>query len=349
MASFICFLCFNNRSFPSFGQYFRHIGRFHRNEPSFQLTCNINPNCCTVYRTYAAYKSHIYRHHAELLQQPSSVAEDFFSHELDQIDKQEPVDLDGYVYEEATDQENPSSSDPPYVFDDDKHEPSLTDIQRTYIRFLIQLREEFLLPKKIISIISSNIVHLLEGLHAFVQQHSAPPPSSQFTTMTDFQSEERVIKSNILSTAIRNISDVIESTTNSEHEFIRLCKHFMNYQTPDEILLSNPGDKAKYGYIIPIAQTLSSLFHHPQILPLVIQNIEHQQRTVKDDDDLMFSLREGNFGTRIDDKSLLIQLYIDDIGLTNPIGPRKDLHKMTMIYFSFGRPSGPISISSSKY
>ena len=47
----------------------------------------------------------------------------------------------------------------------------------------------------------------------------------------------------------------------------------------------------------------------------------------------MFSLREGNFGMRIDDESLLIQLYIDDIGLTNPIGPKKDRHKMTMVYF----------------
>jgi hypothetical protein len=48
----------------------------------------------------------------------------------------------------------------------------------------------------------------------------------------------------------------------------------------------------------------------------------------------MFSFRDGHFGNRIDDDSLLMQLYIDDIGLANPIGAKKDKHKMSMIYFS---------------
>ena len=54
---------------------------------------------------------------------------------------------------------------------------------------------------------------------------------------------------------------------------------------------------------------------------------------MEDDDDLMFSLREANFGAQLDDGSHLIQLYVDDISLTNPIGPRKDRHKMTMVYY----------------
>jgi hypothetical protein len=59
----------------------------------------------------------------------------------------------------------------------------------------------------------------------------------------------------------------------------------------------------------------------------------YHREAVKNDDDLMFSLRDSSFGSRIDDASLLIQLYVDHIGLTNPIGPRKDRHKMTMVYF----------------
>ena len=52
------------------------------------------------------------------------------------------------------------------------------------------------------------------------------------------------------------------------------------------------------------------------------------------DDDLMFSFRDSQFGTRIDDDSLLVQLYVDDIGVTNPLGVKKDNHKLAMFYFS---------------
>ena len=152
-------------------------------------------------------------------------------------------------------------------------------------------------------------------------------------TTTDNQVNELVIESHVLSTLIHDVSSTIEATTRSEHEFVNLCKRFMDYQKPHEILLSTPGDRAEYGYVIPIAQTLSSLLHHQQILPLIAENIKCHRQAVENDEDLMFSLREGNFGPRIDDESYLIQLYIDDIGLTNPIGPRKDLHKMTMVYF----------------
>ena len=107
-----------------------------------------------------------------------------------------------------------------------------------------------------------------------------------------------------------------EATTRSEHDFVYLCRRIMKYETLNEIILSDPGDRPECGYFIPVSWTLSSLFHHPQILPLVSRNLKSQRKCAT-----------------YDDESLLIQLYIDDIGLTNPIGSRKDRHKMTMVYF----------------
>jgi hypothetical protein len=60
---------------------------------------------------------------------------------------------------------------------------------------------------------------------------------------------------------------------------------------------------------------------------------QQQEATIKDND-LMFLFRDGNFGSRIDDNSLLLQLYADEVGLTNPIGAKKHQHKMFMAYFS---------------
>ena len=62
--------------------------------------------------------------------------------------------------------------------------------------------------------------------------------------------------------------------------------------------------------------------------------MKQQQESVFKDEDVMFSFRDGNYGFRIDDDSMLIQLYADEMGLTNPIGTKKDRHKIFMIYFS---------------
>ena len=348
MASFPCSLCLNRRGFRSFVELFRHVGIFHCHEPSFQTTCNLNPSCGISYKSYAAYKAHVYRHHFDSLQKVSTGPNGSSSSEDDEI-VEPPIDkIDGHAGDEsadqddeATDQDNePVDEDDEFftgfTFSRDKETAestiTLADIQRTYIRFLIQLREEFLLPKKTISTISSNLVFLLESLNNFLQQQSVPLPP-RTTVMTDNESIKRIIESNVVTTAIHDISRTIEATTRSEYEFVRLCKRFLNYQAPNEILLSEPGDRPEYGYVIPVSQTLSSLFHHPQILPLVLQNLECHHVSVANDDDLMLSLREGNFGMRIDVESILVQLYIDDIGLTNPTGSRKDRHKMTMIYF----------------
>ena len=66
----------------------------------------------------------------------------------------------------------------------------------------------------------------------------------------------------------------------------------------------------------------------------ILENIQQQRISVENDSDLMFSIRDGQYGNRFDEDSLLIQLYLDDIGLTNPLGAKRDKHKMTMIYFS---------------
>ena len=336
MPIFACSLCFNNRGFSNFAKLFRHIGLFHQNDPSFRLNCNLNPSCGSSYKTYAAYRAHIYRHHFLLLKKPSSVPNDQGSPPSN--DLSEPVAQNSDPSMCADDEEsNPdieSLSDAPRLSNEDECEEHITlgDIQRIYIRFLIQLREEYLLPKKIISIISGNIVVLMEGVHKLAQQQGIPWPQP-ITTTANTRSDERVIEASVLTNVVRNISTAIEATTRSEYEFVKLCKRFMDYQAPQEILLSTPGNKAEHGYFIPIARTLSSLLRHREMLPLIAGNVNYHREAVKNDDDLMFSLRDSSFGSRIDDASLLIQLYVDDIGLTNPIGPRKDRHKMTMVYF----------------
>jgi len=133
---------------------------------------------------------------------------------------------------------------------------------------------------------------------------------------------------------IRDISRLIEDVTRNDYQFIRCCQQFFDYRAPREIVLSDPAQKRQCGYFSPISETLSSVLRDRDMLLGLCANVAQEQQAANRDDDLMFSFRDGNFGGHIDDDSLLAQLYTDDIGLTNPIGAKRDQHKMTMVYFS---------------
>ena len=67
MSSFVCPFCLTNRDFVSFAKMFQHITLYHQNEPNFKTTCDLSNTCGVLYRTYSAYKSHIYRKHSSEL------------------------------------------------------------------------------------------------------------------------------------------------------------------------------------------------------------------------------------------------------------------------------------------
>ncbi|CAF3338490.1 unnamed protein product [Rotaria sp. Silwood2] len=97
--------------------------------------------------------------------------------------------------------------------------------------------------------------------------------------------------------------------------------------------LSSNHLKKEYSYHIPIRNTLEKILQKDEMIPLLIDNIQHQTSITHDDPDLMFSRRDGIKGKTFSNQSFLIQLYVDGIGVTNPIGPKKDQHKLTLVYF----------------
>lgn len=76
------------------------------------------------------------------------------------------------------------------------------------------------------------------------------------------------------------------------------------------------------------------MLNYEPFVTQILENIEYQHTVTEHDNDLMFSIRDAYSGNRLDEDTLLIQLYLDDISLTNPIGSKKDMHKMCMVYFT---------------
>ena len=158
---------------------------YHQNESNFNITCNLDSKYGVLYRTYSAYKAHIYRKHS--LELYSSRGNCNLNTMLDLGQQEENKDL--FVeFDETNDDTNYEStfinvdldsilSNSDYgtgLYDlvaslssagsDEEPLELMKDIKKSFILFALQLREELLLPKNITNIISDYIVTLMQNI-----------------------------------------------------------------------------------------------------------------------------------------------------------------------------------------
>lgn len=348
MSLFACPLCFNDRKFKTFLKFFRHITLFHQNESKFQITCNLSLSCGVSYNTYAGYKSHIYRHHFDQLRVSDNKIDVFESSYINNSSTFDPNNDNGANHSADdtddfnTTNEDEDNMDPINLFDliSDQNVDSISilDIKKSFALFMLQLREEFLVPKNTINSISTYIVTLVNHLHSLFEQKIIPNDVNAIgnisLTKSTSGSTKVYLDIDTIKNTINEVCYAVESVTRNEYQFQKFCEEHFFYRPPTEIILSNPGEATQVAYFIPIDETIKLILRNDCVINHIFDNMKEQREKVFTDEDLMFSFRDGHYGDRIDDDSLLVQLYIDDIGLTNPIGPKKDKHKMSMIYFS---------------
>jgi hypothetical protein len=208
-------------------------------------------------------------------------------------------------------------------------------IKRSYIMFLLKLREQYLLPQGVTNIISTYIITLIHHLELLLEKKAFLPSTDIYSTSTSSlpKQNQKIIEIYQLHETLNDLSNIIESISKNNCQFIKNCEKYFDYTSLEEILLSSIDGDVVYGYFIPIDRTLSSMLKSQSLLLEISENIEQQRINVDNDSNLMFSIRDGYYGNRFYQDSLLIQLYLDDIGLTNLLGAKRDKHKMTMVYF----------------
>jgi hypothetical protein len=338
-AVFVCSFCLIKRSFNTFSDYFRHVTLYHTSEPRFQLICNLSDNCGLLYKTFISYKAHIHRHHKHLLdplfQEQTTVINSTEDFSVDQSnasvfhtstidnDMQDLIYKDDDISDDGDDWQTFASST---LFN--QHEKiTFTTIQKQYTRFLLQMREQHMLPQGVIQSITTSIVNLLDMVIDLIEEKA-----TEDTTNIQ-QSSTTMISTISIRQTIQRIEQSIILSTKNEYRFIQSCKTFFNYTSPIENLISSKDEKKEYSYHVSIKDSLKKVLEKEEMIPLLINNIQDQDKITHTDSDLMFSFRHGIRGAKINKKSFLIQLYVDGIGVTNPIGPRKGHHKITLVYF----------------
>jgi hypothetical protein len=237
-----------------------------------------------LYRTFAAYKAHVYRHHQSDLQAISQKSTDGHI-EMNLQQEQNTDEVTGSISIDTCSDDGSEVSDNSSLdmkgfdngqaFDivEEDSEMTMSTLVKSFLLFIVQLREVFHLRK---------------------------------------------------------------NTMNTITSYLQICHNLFNYDQPVAIINTdqNSNAESEIGYFIPIERSLRQMLDNERFLSLVLNNINKERRSNMLDDNLMFSFRHGQFGSRVDDDSLLIQLYLDDIGVTNPIGAKKDNHKLSMLYFS---------------
>ncbi|CAF4249654.1 unnamed protein product [Rotaria magnacalcarata] len=123
--------------------------------------------------------------------------------------------------------------------------------------------------------------------------------------------------------------------TNGEYNFLKLCQKYYSYEPPKPIQLEGQSDVAFY---IPIKSSIQQMLKKPDVPEMLLKNLNRINNHHAADPDLMFNYRHGSESKQHpvlshNFDSLLINLYTDDIGLTSPLGAKKDEQKITMVYF----------------
>jgi len=216
----------------------------------------------------------------------------------------------------------------------EKETITMSDIKRSYACFILQLREEFYVSKNTTDAILSYITTLLNHLQDLFKYQIFNYCPNNISSSSSSHTNINVIKFEILENIINEVSKSKESTTKNEYQFLKNCEEYFGYKEPKEIIISDPDEEKETAYYIPPDQTLISILQSREVLCQILDNIKKQRVAAEEDNDLLFSIRDGCNGNQIDDDNLLVQLYLDDIGLTNPIGAKTDKHKMSMMYFA---------------
>lgn len=351
--SFICPLCLTNRDFSSFSKMFRHITLYHQNTPNFQITCDLHSTCGVLYRTYSGYKAHIYRKHlielhsTEQHNHSNTISIDNQCNENVNVDvESKSIDPDGNYASDFIDyntefvplNDYSDAVSSTFVSSDGNEENirSIKDIKKNFLLFILQLREDFLIPKNVTNVITTYITTLIHHIEFLLQKKTFNYSIDSYLIPSSSSGNQakKAIEFDELKYLFNDIRIAIELITKNEYQLIKHCEEYFNYTPVQEIPLSSANEDSDFGYYIPIDKSLSSILNSRSFSTKILENIHQQQLAKELDDDLMFSIRNSYYGSRLDDNHLLIQLYLDDISLTNPLGSKRDQQKYSMIYFT---------------
>lgn len=298
--NFNCSMC--HFSTQHYQRYYRHVIRLHKHDPHFIVQCCIN-SCSYSTKSWNAYKIHVCRKH---------------KHFRDEIIEHGAEDTDDNLYD------NGNSNEEEDVDID-------TSLQKAFCnaRFLLQLESNYNLPKVAIDSVVSSVSLLVESHQASYRKQLKAALVEQGVSETDFDNVH--IQS-------ESMFDIFQT----EHMRQKFYSTYCQTDSPQEVLLGTVTKLIKgkirqvqrLGYIIPLFDSLQSLFDMPEIQ-------HYLEKPHYSTNEYMFDLCDGKQMTenplyRKNPNAIQIILNTDDIEVVNPLGSHVKTHKLSMFYYTLG-------------
>ncbi|CAF1193130.1 unnamed protein product [Didymodactylos carnosus] len=291
-----CTICTN--TVDGYEDYLRHIRICHGNDRNF---CSICPACQSTftYTNWQSFTRHVRKTHLSKPVFESLSSTNIFDDYHVSISNE---------FENQNVAQSSSSALPP---------DSLEEIRRLFIKMLLQVREGHILPGVVMNTVSSSCTSLL---HSFMD--GLLPELAMSTN------DERAISH------LQQVQRILCDVSRNEQTFISACEHYFGLVKPIELRLPTESK----AYYVPITKVLQLLFGKDdfhEAVKMEKEKIEVFRRT-----DILYHYRCGELAKRHpvlsnkDKNCILIQLYVDDLGVVNPLMGRSSVHKLTAVYFS---------------
>ena len=277
-----------------FSTLFAHIRHEHRDEASLNIRCELSILCGSRYSSFDSYRCHIYRCHWSLFD-PIDNGDNISSNTNNIFDNVEDLlsdlsfnsqsqyvsDFESSIYpdEELDETDLLFSSFESISFPFIDQQVNFDKLARFYTYFLPEFREHYLLPQKMVQLISSNICKLFNMILILIKTKMSSL-SSPFLSVTDFEA------------AFARVISMINVISKNEYRFLKQWEKHFNYQPPTKIVLNPPNELA---YYIPLKQSLSDTLQNDQLLQAIIENINYLSNRTAEDKDLVLSNRQGHF------------------------------------------------------
>jgi hypothetical protein len=335
---FFCEMCDHSEAHFSFCAFFAHVRSVHARQPGFRLRCVLASTCGSIYSTFESYRSHINRYHTNVFDYS------LFPITNDQTFSNAPVDSavqeGDHVDQFTVDVFNDSDQEDEFCVNDDLSENiwkpihlsaacdfeknthfDYSHFEKQYVKFLLELREGHILPQKIVQSISEYFISFLKILDGIVEAKSLLNGPMSLQIFRDI---------------ISQLINTVGSTTKNEYQFLKLCEKHFDYSPPNEIILNDENNYVAYH--IPLTKSVTQLLSKCDVLQLLVDNYNDNINKAAAEPDLIFSYRQGSLAQqhtvlKQHPDALLLQLYSDGIAVTNPIGAKKDAHKVTSVYY----------------
>ena len=286
-----------------------HMTLCHSDNCFSEFMCNLD-SCTNTYRTVDAFRKHLAREHAEHWNSVSGQKQSCTTvvvSEQDNTDDDDDIHSDMDVDEEVV----PTVS---------QHKQQLAKC----IAFSkLKTMEMHMLPKSVNTAIFDNTRELVDvsqfGLQNIVR--------SRLTEMgVNYKSDP------VLGEALgcESFFDSAASACSSDHLLRKFCRDNMNLVEPVPIYVADHERSVLFGHYVPVLPCLTNYLQHSDVWASIHKSSITGTKMRDYTDGLIWQSHA------LGHNHLRLHLYTDEFEVCNPIGSRKNVHKVCAFYYSVG-------------